>query len=158
LNRRALLRGLLAAPAAGAALAGDASATEYTSALSVFAEVDRLAGEVELRFRALSLTSPGAKAFALSVLADHERERAERASLRRRLGLPPSTAARAEAADLTSLEALRTAQEALVHAHAEGLPAILDAHAVQVLAGHLVDLARHLAVIDLWIEAEATRG
>jgi hypothetical protein len=158
LNRRALLRGVLGVPGVGAAFAIAAEATEYSSPLLVFAEVDRLSGEVGLRLRALSEASPGAKAFASSVLADHERERGERARLRGRLGLPPSIASRPDAPGLLSLDALRTAQEALVHAHAEGLPALGDPFAVQVMAGHLVDLSRHLAVIDLWIESEANRG
>ena len=135
-----------------------AEATEYASALEVFAAVDRLEGEVELRLRALAETSPGAKAFALSVLADLDRERKERARLRRRLSLPPASPARPELADLASLEALRAAQEALVHAHAEGLPALRDPYVVQAMAGHMVELSRHLAVTLLWMESEASRG
>jgi hypothetical protein len=57
-----------------------------------------------------------------------------------------------------SLVALREAQQQLVHAHAEGLPALGDAGAVAVLARHMVDASRHLTVIDLWIEAEELRG
>ena len=41
-----------------------------------------------------------------------------------------------------------------MHAHAEGLPAIRDAAAVDVLARHMVDDARHLAVLQMWVEAE----
>jgi hypothetical protein len=140
------------------ALVTHAEATEYASALEVFAAVDRLEREVGLRLRALAESSPGAKAFALSALADHERERRAREGLRRRLGLPPSSAARPEVADLTSLGVLRAAQEALVHAHAEGLPALRDPFSVDVMASHMVELSRHLAVIDLWIESEANRG
>jgi hypothetical protein len=29
---------------------------------------------------------------------------------------------------------------------------------VQVLAGHMVDLSRHLTLVGLWIEAEERRG
>jgi hypothetical protein len=158
LNRRALLGTLLGLPGAGIVLTGPAESTEYGSALEVLAEVDRLGAEVELRLRALAEATPGAKAFAVSALADHARERKERAVLRLRLRLPPSSNARLEVSALTSLDALRTAQEALVHAHAEGLPALRDALAIQVMAGHMVELSRHLAVIDLWIESEANRG
>jgi len=158
LNRRALLRTLWAAPGAGAVLVAGAEAAEYGSAAEVLAEVEKLEAEVDLRLRALAETSAGAKAFALSVIADHERERKERGRLRGRLGLAAGPGARASARGLTSLDALRTAQEALVHAHAEGLPALRDPFAVEVMARHLVDEARHLAVIDLWIEVEANRG
>jgi hypothetical protein len=41
-----------------------------------------------------------------------------------------------------------------VHAHAEGLPALRDRAAVDLLARHMVDVAAQLTVIDLWIEAE----
>jgi hypothetical protein len=158
LNRRALLRTLVAAPGAGAVLATVSEAAEYASAGDVLAEIDRLEGEVDLRLRALAETTPGAKAFARSVIALHERERKERERLRRRLGVAPSSGVRADAAALTSLEALRTAQEALVHAHAEGMPAVQDPLVVQALARHMVEEARHLTVIDLWIESEANRG
>jgi hypothetical protein len=55
------------------------------------------------------------------------------------------------------LAGLRAAAQDLVHAHAEGLPALRDARAVDLLARHMVDEARHLAVVDLWVEAEANR-
>lgn len=41
-----------------------------------------------------------------------------------------------------------------MHAHAEGLPALRDRAAVDLLARHMVDLAGQLTVIDLWIERE----
>jgi hypothetical protein len=157
-RRRTALRALLVAPLAPLALPTSARATDYASAAEVLAAVDRLEAEVALRLRALAEASPGAKAFATSVLADHERQRRARARLRKRLGLAHAEDVRAEATDLVSLEALRTAQEALVHAHAEGLPALGDSFAVDVMAAHLVELSRHLAVIDLWLEAEADRG
>jgi len=152
-----LLRALLGPflPYAGRS---DAEATDYASAAEALADVDRLEAEVGLRLRALAEAVPGAKAFALRALADHERQRSGRDRLRRRLRLPPAAPVRPDVSDPTSLEALRTAQEALVHAHAEGLPALGDSFAVDVMAGHLVDLSRHLAVIDLWLEAEASRG
>lgn len=158
MKRRSLLRALAAAPAAPLLVAARVEGTEYRSASEVFAAVERLEAEVALRLRALAELQPGAREFATSVLADHERHRRARARLAPRLGVAEAPAGRAEAADLPSLDALRTAQEALVHAHAEGLPALGDAHAVQVLAGHLVELSRHLAVIDLWLEGEANRG
>jgi hypothetical protein len=93
-----------------------------------------------------------------SLLRDHERHRETRTRLRRRLGLPGGDAPRADAKDLLSLAGLRMAQEALVHAHAEGLVAIPGEVAVDALARNMVDLSRHLTVIDLWIEAEEGRG
>lgn len=141
-------------------LVASGEATEYASAQDAFDAVDRLESEVDLRLRALAEASPGAKAFALSALADHERDRRARVRLRRRLALPPSSAsaARPSASGLTSLEALRAAQEGLVHAHAEGLPALRDPFSVQVMAGHMVELSRQLTVIDLWLESESSRG
>lgn len=158
IERRSALGLVLAAPLVPLALPSSAHATDYASAAEVFAAVERLEAEVALRLRALAEVSPGAKAFATSVLVDHERHRQARSRLRRRLGLPPAETVRIEPADLHSLEALRAAQEALVHAHAEGLPALGDRLAVDVMAGHLVELSRHLAVVDLWLEAEANRG
>jgi hypothetical protein len=38
--------------------------------------------------------------------------------------------------------------------YAEGLPAIKDAQAVDILARHMVDDARHLAVLQMWMETE----
>ena len=45
-----------------------------------------------------------------------------------------------------------------VHAHAEGLPALSDAAAVDTLARHMVVDARHLAIIQMWGESEEQRG
>jgi hypothetical protein len=157
-NRRAAIQSLAAASWAPLSFGGSAEATEYASAVEVFAAVDRLEAEVGLRFRALAEGSAGARALATSVLADHEGQRRARVKLRHRLRLPPPAPARVEAADLQSLEALRSAQQDLVHAHAEGLVALGDPHVVQVMAGHMVELSRHLAVIELWIESEASRG
>lgn len=138
--------------------AAGVSATDYASPSEVFLAIDALEAEVGQRLRALSEAMPAARALARSVLRDHERQRAERETLRARLGLPPGAPARAQASDLLSLAALRRSQEALVHAHAEGLPAIGDAIAVDRLAHHMIELSRHLAVIDLWIDAEESRG
>jgi regulator of replication initiation timing len=137
---------------AGAPPGGDPSREE------VFAAIDALEGEVSERLRALSEALPSARPFVTSVLRDHERHRATRARLRNRLGLPAAAPTRAAAEDLVSLASLRAAQEALVHAHAEGLPALGDEIAVDALARHMVALSRHLTVIDLWIEAEDSRG
>jgi hypothetical protein len=158
MNRRTAIRALVAAPCFPLSLGASAEATDYASAAEVLAAVDRLEAEVGLRFRALAEGGAAAKALAASVLADHEGQRRARAKIRQRLRLPPSEAPRVEASDLVSLENLRSAQQALVHAHAEGLPALRDPHAVGVMAAHMVELSRHLTVIDLWIESEASRG
>jgi regulator of replication initiation timing len=128
------------------------------SPAEVFRVIDALESEVGERLRALSEGVPAARTFARSLLRDHERQRAEREKLRRRLGLPAGVPVRGRAADLGSLSALRTSQEALVHAHVEGLPVLGDPPAVDRLAHHLVALSRHLTVIDLWLEAEENRG
>ena len=64
--------------------------------------------------------------FAASVLRDHERQRADRASCAAASAFHRAGSSAPQAGDLLSLAALREAQEALVHAHAEGLPAIGD--------------------------------
>jgi hypothetical protein len=138
--------------------------TDYTSAADAFAAMDAVQAEVASRLRALAAATPSARAFTASLLADLERHAATRSALRQRLGLGAalSAAAAASAADAAadppSLEGLRAAQEKLVYAHAEGLPAIGDASAVDALAHDMVDLSRHLTVTTLWIEAEAERG
>ena len=137
---------------AGAPPGGDPTRGE------VFAAIDALEGEVSRRLRALSEALPSARPFVMSVLRDHERHRAARARLRTRLGLPAAAPPRVAAQDLVSLASLRAAQEALVVAHAEGLSAVGDEIAVDALARHMVDLSRHLTVIDLWIEGEEGRG
>jgi hypothetical protein len=124
----------------------------------VFREIDVLTAEVGERLRALSEKRPAARVFARSLLRDHERQRADRETLRKRLGLPPAAPVRATAADPASLSALRASQQALVTAHVEGLPVLGDPPAVDRLAHHLVALARHLTVIDLWLESEESRG
>ncbi len=60
-------------------------------------------------------------------------------------------------ADDRSLAGLRSAQEALVLAHAEGLPALRDAAAVDRLGRALVVASRHLTLVDLWIGSEESR-
>jgi hypothetical protein len=133
-------------------------ATEYASAAEVLDTIDRHEAEVDGRLAAIARAVPGAGAFDLSVGADHARHRVERDKLRRRLKLKASPASPAPPRPDLSLAALREAQQQLVHAHAEGLPALGDAGAVALLARHMIDAARHLTVIDLWIEAEEQRG
>ena len=150
-GRRALLKAMALAPlAALAARAGEAK--DYSSAREVFDAIDGLEAEVAARLRALRLALASSGPFAASVLADHARHRAARARFRRRLGLPPSSGAPPSAQTEADLEGLRAAQEALVYAHAEGLPAVSEPFVVDALAHHMVDLSRHLTVTQLWIE------
>jgi hypothetical protein len=156
-GRRRWLRAAAAAPLAGLVLPGEAGATDYGSAAEVLDAIDRLEGDVDGRLAAIAEVVAGARPFAGSVGADHAEHRAARSKLRRRLRLPPAATPPPANPD-RSLAALRDAQQRLVHAHAEGLPALGDAGAVDLLARHMVDGARHLTVIDLWIEAEEQRG
>ena len=155
--RRGFLKALVVAPAGALVLVPRAEATDYASAREVMDTVDRLEADVAARLGAIARAVPRAQPFAGSVLADFERHRAVRARLRRRLGLPASAAPSVVTKD-AGLEPLRAAQEALVYAHAEGLPALGDAHAVDAMARNMVELSRHLAVIGLWIESESERG
>ena len=157
MRRRALLRAT--ALLGGAAFAPRAAeARDYTSAAEVLDTIDRLSAAVDAALSAIVNAVPGAQAFAASVRADHVRERADRDAIRARLRLPPSSPGAPAAPVPASLEALRTTQQELVHAHAEGLPALHDAAAVQVLARHMVEAARRLTVIDLWIGLESERA
>jgi len=133
--------------------------TDYASPADAFAAMDAAHAEVGSRLRALAEATPSARAFTSSLLADLDRHAEARAALRRRLGLSaPSAGGIAAALEPLSLEALRAAQERLVYAHAEGLPAIGDAAAVDTLAHQMVVFSRHLTVTTLWIEVEAERG
>lgn len=156
--RRAVLRALPLTPLVLLSGPSPAGATEYGSAEEVLIAVDRLEAEVAARLRALEKAFAPARALAASLLADHERHRADRARLRRHLRLPKAAPASPAAAGDTDLTALREVQQALVHAHAEGLPAMGSPFAVDMLARHMVEVSRHLTVIDLWLEAEAQRG
>src|SRR5215470_13571545 len=101
--------------------------TDYLSAADAFAAIDAAHAEVRSRLRALADAKPAARTFASSVLVDLDRHAEGRAMLRRRLGLAGSASPAPEAPDdPLSLEGLRAAQERLVYAHAEGLPAIGD--------------------------------
>lgn len=152
-GRRALLKGMALAPlAALGARAGEAK--DYGSAREVFDAIDGLESDVAARLRGLRVALAAAGPFAASVLADHARHQAARARFRRRLGLPASSGATPSAPAEPDLEGLRAAQEALVYAHAEGLPAIADPFVVGALARHMVDLSRHLTVTQLWIETQ----
>ena len=163
-GRRRFLRGAAAAPLACLARPAAVGATEYSSASEVLDTIDRREVEVAGRLAALARAIAGAQAFAGSVASDQARHRGDRDKLRRRLKLPassvpvPPPAADPAAKPELSLAALRESQQQLVHAHAEGLPALGDAGAVAVLARHMVDASRQLTVIDLWIEAEELRG
>ena len=156
-SRRTLLRALAAVPL-GLSLPRRAGAAEYGSAAEVLDAIERLAAALDAQLEALGAAVPSARALVASLRADHRRHRDERARLRRRLGLAGPPLAERRPAAAPSLAPLRAAQEALVYAHAEGLPALGDPFAVDRLAHHMVELARHLAIIDLWIQTEEERG
>ena len=146
----ALLGGATFAP-------GAARARDYTSAAEVLDTIDGLAAGVDASLLAIAAVVPGAQPFAASVRADHARERAGRDAIRARLRLP-GPRERPAKPGATSLDVLRATQQELVHAHAEGLPALDDPAAVRTLAAHMVEASRRLTVIDLWIELEAERA
>lgn len=153
LSRRAALRFAAAGPAL--ALVAPAAAEEYAGPAEVFAAIDEREAEVAARLRVLARAVPAAAPLAESVLRDHERFRAERARLRERLRLAPAAAAfPARPGVDADLQALREAVDRLVYTHAEGLPAVRDPRSVHRLATHMVEHARHLTVVDLWLERE----
>jgi hypothetical protein len=144
---------------AGSAIAPRAAfARDYASAAEVLDTIDRLAGEVDGALSVIAAAVPGARPFAASVRTDHVRERADRDAIRSRLHLAAPAAGARPASPSASLDALRATQQELVHAHAEGLPALDDPAAVQTVARHMVEAARRLTVIDLWLELEAERA
>lgn len=145
------------APLAWLARAPRAEAKDYASASEAMDAIDALENEVGARFSGIAAALPSVRPLAQSVLAAHARHREARAVVRGRLRLPAAAAPSGGKPD-GSLDGLRTAQEALVYAHAEGLPALGDAASVAALATNMRDLACHLTIIDLWIEAEAARG
>ena len=155
-SRRDALRWMMTTAAVGA-LPRPATARDYASAAEVLDTIDGFAARVEASLRGIERVVPGAAPFAASVRADHVRERAGRDAIRKRLRLAPSRAL-LPAPVPTSLGDLRALQQELVHAHAEGLPAIHDDAAVQALARHMVEAARRLTVIDLWLEGEEQRA
>jgi hypothetical protein len=119
--------------------------------------LDARAADVEARLEALKRGSVPYRKGAASFLADLSRCRKDRAAVRRLLGLLPGPAASAPQAG-GSLRDLRAAQQELVFAHAEGIPSLSDARAVALLVPDLLDVARHIAVVDLWLEAEDRNG
>jgi hypothetical protein len=151
-SRRAFLRAAALAPLAPLS-SHSVGATDYASAAEVLAAIDGLQAEVEDRLAALRLARADAAGMVAALLGDHARHRRERGRLRRRLGLTASAARGTPPAGPAAVAALRESQQALVYAHAEGLPALGDARAVDVLAAHMIDLARHLTILDLWREA-----
>lgn len=155
-SRRLILKSALLAEVVS--LAARSEATDYASAAEVFDAVDTLEADVEARLRALLAALPAAGRFAGSLLKDYARHRQGRTALRRRLKLPAAASAPAARSDDPSLAGLHTAVEALVYAHAEGMPALFDSRAVDVMAHHMVDLSRQLTVVFLWIEQEQARG
>jgi hypothetical protein len=157
-SRRTVLQVFVGGALAGLARPRRSEATEYAGPEQVFDAVDRLEADVGARLRAIAARLASARPFVSSLLADHERHRAVRARLRRRFRLPASAAVGEASGPDASLDALRASQEALVYAHAEGLPALGDTAAVGAMGRNMIDLSRHLTVIDLWIEGEASRG
>jgi hypothetical protein len=158
-RRRELLRAAALLPAALLARPRVAAATDYTSAEEAFAALDTLEAEVQERLRRLGAEVAVARAFAASLQRDHEKHLREREDLRRRLGLRPAASKRAPPpADALDLVALKDVQEKLTYAHAEALPVLGQAPAVQTLARHMVDASRHLTLLGLWMEEEERRG
>jgi hypothetical protein len=153
-GRRALLKAALLAPLA-ALFARSGLARDYSSAAEVFDAIDGLEADVAARLLGFQRSVPSSRAFVASVTGDQARHRAAREAMRRRLRLPPSLSAPGGAVADADLEGLRAAQEALMYAHAEGLPAVGDPFVVDALARHMVDLSRHLTVTQLWIETES---
>lgn len=151
-GRRGVLAGALAVAAAGASRAAAAD----PGAAAALDTVDTAAAEVAARLRALA-GLPAARPFAESLLKEQARQAGERGRLRHRLGLAPYAAGVAAPARDRSLPGLRAAQQALVSAHAEALPALRDPAAVDRLGRALVVASRHLTLIDLWIESEERR-
>jgi hypothetical protein len=148
-GRRAVLKALAAAPLA--TLARGAEARDYASAAEVLGEIDRLEAELDARLAGLT---GAAAALGRSVRADHARHRRARADVRRRLRLPAATEGPSPSVPAPTVSGMRALAQDLVHAYAEGMPALHDARAVDELARHMVDDARHLAILQMWMETE----
>lgn len=155
-SRRAVLGASLGA--AMGAFAPPARGADYATADEALTAIEGFEADVDRLLLRLERIVPASQAMIASFRRDRARQHSHRERIRRRLGLPRSQAAAASAAPSAPLPALREAQSALVYAHAEALPALGDAIAVSLLLADLVDVARHLTVIDLWIETEASRG
>lgn len=154
-------REALGALAAILALSGArrAGAADYASAQEALAAIEGFERDVDACLRRLQRSIPGARRMCESFARDRERHRTRRARVRSRLGLAPAGAAPdVPEAPQAPLAMVREAQSALVYAHAEALPTLQDGISVGLLMGDMVDLARQLTVIDLWIEAEEARA
>ncbi|HET7293663.1 MAG TPA: hypothetical protein VFM88_14660 [Vicinamibacteria bacterium] len=156
-SRRAALRSALGALALGAYPAR-ARAADYATAKDALEAIEGFEAGVERFYLRLDRTTPASRLMIASFRRDRHRHRAHRDRIRRRLGVPRPEAAAASESASGALPDLREALSSLVYAHAEALPALGDPVAVSLLLADLVDLARHLTVVDLWIEAEADRG
>lgn len=143
MTRRGLLRALAVLPAS--AVPASVSARDYTSAREVMETIEALSAAVEARLQAILRVVPRSAAFVASVRADLARHRRQRGTAAH----PP-----VHVPDPGSLPRLRAALEELMHAHAEGLPALGNGTAVERLGAHMVDLSRIVTVVDLWIEME----
>jgi hypothetical protein len=150
LTRRGVLRVAVAAPLA--LLARSADARDYKDAAEVWDTLETLAARADARLLALARAYPPASRFVASARADLARHRVERIRLRAVSAAPP--AAPAEVDEPRSLPKLREVLADLMHAHAEGLPALRREDAVRRLGEHMVDLSRLVTVVDLWIAAE----
>ncbi|HWX24201.1 MAG TPA: hypothetical protein VN083_04130 [Vicinamibacteria bacterium] len=150
-----MLRGILGV----LAFAGKTPRAHAAGVLSAEAALDAMEAQseaVEAGLQALTANSRPLARAASSFLADLRRHRQDRARVRKRLGLLPARVD-TPSPKAATLADLRAAQQELVSAHAEGIPALENPAAVAVIVLDLVDVARHLAVIDFWIEAEASR-
>jgi len=132
--------------------------SDYASADDALGAIEGFEADVDRYLLRLHRTVPAARAMIESFRRDRERHRTHRVRVRRRLGLGASATAAASEAREAPLDLVREAQSTLVYAHAEALPTLDDSVSVGLLLGDMVDLARQLTVIDLWIEAEAARG
>jgi hypothetical protein len=152
-TRRVVLKALAALPAL--LLVPRAHAREYQGPQEALDAIDALAGGVDARLLALAEALPSSRSLVASLRADLAQHAEDRARFRERNGWgAPAAVARSPVAGPRSLARLREQIQDLAHAHAEGLPALGEAEVVQRLAEHMVDVSRHLTVIDLWIEGE----
>jgi len=134
-------------------------ATDFPSAEAALLAVDALADDVAHLLRGLAGEAVAGRAFAQSLLLDHERHRRERDGVRGALGLGPASARPSPTpAGGADLETLKDAQEKLTYAMAESLPVLGRPDAVRTLARQMVDASRHLTLIGLWIEGEERRA
>ena len=120
--------------------------------------IDALEADVAGRLSALAAALPAARAFVASLLADHERHRAVRADVRRMLRLAVAAAIVAVARRHVARRRCGPRRRRSSTPTPRAFPPSARPLAVDAMARNMVDLARHLTVIDLWIEAEAVRG